>query len=345
MLTVPARRLLVGLVLTAAALVSLSTGSALAAATATTGAATNVTATTASVSGTITATDADTAYSFVYGTSTTYTLNSKPVVAKVGTNTVTATLSGLQPSTTYHYELIADDAVVEPVQVVHGSDATFTTLPAPVATTESATGVQQTSAVLHGLANPSQSAVYAFQYGTSTSYTAQTASATTPAGAQQVSTTITGLQAGTTYHFRLVVVQVNLLGAYYDVPVSGSDLSFTTKSPPHKKVTKKKKFGTVGLRTGKLKDKGGKVKVSLHCSGPGSARCAGKISLKVKIGKKSRKAGSSSFSSKAGRNFSVTITLPAKVAAAAKGHTLAGGLTGTFSTHQKKLTHKITIKG
>lgn len=337
---VTARRMLTGLIVTVAALISLSTGSALAAAIVKTGTATGITATTAMVSGTITATNADTAYSFVYGTSKSYTSNSKPVVAKVGTNTVTATLSGLQPNTLYHFELVADDATVEPVQIATGGDATFTTLKAPVATTEGATAITKTSAVLHGLANPTGPAAYAFQYGTSSSYSAQTATGTIAAGAHQVSTAITDLKPGTVYHYRLVVVQVSALGAYYDVTSVGGDRTFKTRSSRNAA-----RFGKVVLRSRRLKDRDGKVRVHLRCRGPRSAHCAGRIHLRVTIGTKSVRAGSRSFRTRAHRNFSVTIRLPRKVAAAAKHHTLHGRLTGTFSTHQHKLKRKITIRG
>src|SRR5581483_7024938 len=107
-----------------AALIALSmwlgTGSALAVATAKTDSAINVTTTTAVLKGTVTATDPDTAYRFVYGTTTSYTKTTPPVVAKVGNNDVTAPISGLAPYTTYHFELVAADAVSEPQQIILG---------------------------------------------------------------------------------------------------------------------------------------------------------------------------------------------------------------------------------
>ena len=331
-----ARRLLVGLIVTTAALVSLSTGTAFAVATAKTITASDVTATTATLTGTVTATDSDTAYAFVYGTSTTYNRQTHPVVARVGLNNATATITGLQPSTTYHFEIIADDAVVEPVRIAQGGDMTFTTLAAPVATTGSATNVTSTAATLTGLANPSSVGYYAFQYGTSTSYTRITTPASIPAGAHNVSARVTGLSPGTVYHFRLVVVQTNPLGSAYAVPVGGADATFTTSStsPP------KQKSGTVSLLSTTIKVMHGKAIVHLNCNGPSSARCAGTIALSVG----SRPAGSKRFSTNGHHNVTVKVKLSRRVRKTLKTrHSLGAQLTGTFSTNQGQLSRSVTL--
>jgi hypothetical protein len=69
--------------------------------------------------------------------------------------------------------------------------------------------------------------VYAFQFGTTAGYGAQTAlaalSAATPEA--KVSQTITGLQPGTTYHYRLVATNG-------DGTSNGNDVAFTTKKIP-----------------------------------------------------------------------------------------------------------------
>jgi hypothetical protein len=330
-----ARRLFVGTLLTVAALASLTTGSAFAVATVKTGTATNVTATTATLSGTITATDSDTAYAFVYGTSTSYTGRTTPVVARVGTNTVTANITNLQPGTTYHFEIVADDAVVEPAAVAQGGDVTFTTKGSPVATTTNATHVRPTSATLNGIANPTAPSEYAFQYGTTTSYTTQTSAGTLTAGAHDVSTEVTGLTPGTTYHFRLVVVEISSQGAAYNVPVAGSDATFTTPtSLPAKHHKKKKKHGKVSLLSSYIKVVGGKADVHLRCKGPSSARCAGKIALIVA----GATVGSTHFSTHGGHKFTLKIPISVTVHT-----TLSARLVGTFTTHQGKLKRKIVL--
>jgi len=96
------------------------------------GAATAITTTSATVSGTISepagspATSAT--YQFQYGTDTTYGTSTAPATATVtpaGTS-VSATLSGLEPYTTYHYRLLADDCSAAACQV-SSADQTFTT--------------------------------------------------------------------------------------------------------------------------------------------------------------------------------------------------------------------------
>src|SRR5207244_5728619 len=95
--------------------------------------------------------------------------------------------------------------------------------PPPVVTTNPATLVASLSATLNGSVNPGglTTTVY-FQYGTTTSYGHTTASQTkTGNTSQSVSANISGLTAGTTYHFRIVAT--NSAGTRY-----GNDRTFTT---------------------------------------------------------------------------------------------------------------------
>ena len=104
-------------------------GIALAAApVATTGPATNVTATTATLTGTVSPNNTDTTYYFEYGTTAAYgtkTATQGPIQGNAD-KAVTADVTGLAPSTTYHYRLVAVNAD----GTVFGKDATFAT-PAP----------------------------------------------------------------------------------------------------------------------------------------------------------------------------------------------------------------------
>jgi hypothetical protein len=101
---------------------------------------------------------------------------------------------------------------------------------APAAATQEATGVTPTEATVHGSVNPEGSATEAyFEYGTTTSYGSRVPSPTGwPIGEGTTFipayTTLTGLQAGTTYHYR--VVGKNAYGAS-----PGEDKSFTTPGP------------------------------------------------------------------------------------------------------------------
>ena len=89
----------------------------------------------------------------------------------------------------------------------------------------------QSGAILQGSINPSDKmTTYYFEYGTSTGYGAMTAQATLPKSKawQAVSAVITGLSAGSTYHYRMVAWNG---GGTKDKTI-GSDHTFTTASPP-----------------------------------------------------------------------------------------------------------------
>src|SRR5205823_6066042 len=121
-------------------------------------------------------------------------------------------ISGLAPNTKYHYRLVASNSS----GTTTGADKTFKTpntaaptapAGAPTVATGGAKGVTATSATLTGTVNPNgQSTTYYFKYGTTTNY-----GGTTPSGSASgtknvnVSATISGLAANTTYHYRLIV--------------------------------------------------------------------------------------------------------------------------------------------
>jgi hypothetical protein len=95
---------------------------------ATTDPATNVAATTATLNGTVFPNKESTTYYFEYGTTTAYgsrTPNQGPVGGNAG-KSASANITGLAPSTTYHYRVVA----VNPSAPggVFGNDRTFTTL-------------------------------------------------------------------------------------------------------------------------------------------------------------------------------------------------------------------------
>jgi hypothetical protein len=95
-----------------------------------TGGPSNVSANTATVSGVINPENQATTWYFVYGTSTSYGLQTVPLQIAAGAApvTVTYTIPGLEPGTTFHYALVATHGggIVE-----QGADATFETFPSP----------------------------------------------------------------------------------------------------------------------------------------------------------------------------------------------------------------------
>ncbi len=98
----------------------------------------------------------------------------------------------------------------------------------PSVATGGATKVGDTSAVLNGTVNPNGHATqYNFTYGPTTAYGAATTLRTVKAGTKAVAitTTVTGLTPGTTYHYRLNAISAG--GG-----VVGADRTFTTTGHP-----------------------------------------------------------------------------------------------------------------
>jgi outer membrane protein assembly factor BamB len=168
---------------------------------------------------------------FQYGPTTSYG-STTPAQTKSGNTyqSVSANATGLAASTTYHFRIVATNSS----GTRYGSDATFTTLSAtgaPFVTTNAASNVGSSSATLNGAVDPHglSTTVY-FQYGTTTSYGSTTASQTKTGNTyQNVSANITGLTAGTTYHFRIVAI--NSAGTRH-----GADKTFAA-IPPDNSVT------------------------------------------------------------------------------------------------------------
>jgi hypothetical protein len=104
---------------------------------------------------------------------------------------------------------------------------------APLATTTSATHVGPVSATLTGAVDPGElPSTDTFNYGSSTAYGHAKTAPSVPAssGARAMSVTITGLQAGHTYHVQLSAS--NSLGV-----ANGGDIVFTTATVPVPKLS------------------------------------------------------------------------------------------------------------
>lgn len=143
---------------------------------------------------------------FKYAATASYTA-SVPCASSPGSGTsavaVTAALSNLEPSKTYHFAVVATNSK----GVKQGADQTFTT--SPVAATQAAEAISQTGATLKAVVDPrgGKTSACSFEYGTGTSYgTTIPCSAALGTGHALVgeSAAVSGLAAGTTYHFRVV---------------------------------------------------------------------------------------------------------------------------------------------
>jgi hypothetical protein len=176
--------------------------------TVTTTAATSVGTVSATLNGTIDPDGVSSTYHFEYGFDTSYgsqTAESDPLTG-TGAVAATAPAAGLNPNTTYHFRIVGTNASGS----ITGNDQTFTTDPAPPVLDGSpafASAITTSGATLNATLNPNGSATsFHFEYGTDTTYGTSTASTDAGAGVgdQPVTADLTGLTAGTTYHFRLV---------------------------------------------------------------------------------------------------------------------------------------------
>jgi len=167
---------------------------------------------------------------FDYGTSTAYGTSVAASPGSVTGSTTTAiqyAVSGLNPLTTYHYRArsVADNGMIS-----YGVDSTFTTLPVPpVVITTAATAVTAAGATLNGSVNPNGiNATVTIEYGLTTAYgttVAATPGSVTGLTPTNVSASISGLTAYTTYHFRVVATSAS-------GTVNGNDMTFTTLAVP-----------------------------------------------------------------------------------------------------------------
>jgi phosphodiesterase/alkaline phosphatase D-like protein len=191
---------------------------------ATTGSAASVAQSSATVKGTVNPNGTDTTYYFQYGTSTSYSTNTSATGAGSGgaDTSVSASLTGLTSSTTYHYRLVA----VSSAGTTAGADKTFTTTTPPAVTTGTPSDISRSSANVSGTVTPrGHTTTYYFRYGTTTAYGVQTSPAGAGAGTGSVGVhaSLFGLAADTAYHYQLVAQSSGGTS-------SGTDQTFTTTS-------------------------------------------------------------------------------------------------------------------
>ncbi|MBE0568905.1 MAG: hypothetical protein IH577_04440 [Deltaproteobacteria bacterium] len=149
------------------------------------------------------------------------------IVAGSATQPVSQPLDGLTPGATYYFRLVAFDGS----GFVEGEISSFTTHnPPPVVTTENATSITLNGATLNGSVNPNGAATNAwFEYGPDPDLVSFTATDNQNMGSEgdlvALDNTLSGLDTGVTYYFRLVAASV-------EGEVKGEIKSFSTAVPP-----------------------------------------------------------------------------------------------------------------
>ena len=118
---------------------------------------------------------------------------------------VSASITGLTASTTYHFRVVAANAS----GIGNGPDETFKTLSSgPTVVTKAASAITQTTATLNATVNPNGNEVSEckLEYGTTETYGSSATCAPAPGSGTSpvaVSGSVVGLTANTTYHFRI----------------------------------------------------------------------------------------------------------------------------------------------
>jgi hypothetical protein len=163
----------------------------------------------ATASGVVDPNGGATTFRFEYGPTASYGSSSPSYGAGSSFDPVAVSgdISSLQPGTTYHYRLAASNAA----GTGYGGDGTFTTPapPPPAPRTGVAKGGTETGATLTGSVEQQgleTTTTYWFRYGHTATYGGETEKLQLAANSspKAVAAALTGLEPGTTYHYRLM---------------------------------------------------------------------------------------------------------------------------------------------
>jgi hypothetical protein len=266
-----------------------------------TGAASRIADASATLGGTVNPLGTHTSYQFEYGLTNLYGVLTKVGSAGSGTRAapVARAIGGLTPGTVYHYKLLATNKY----GVSQGADRTFKTagFAPPVVATGPPSEVHRNSVTLTGTVNPHGEATsWEFQYGLTGLYGMQTSSSSLPASSvpSVVTATLTGLEPGALFHYRLVAL-------HGTTPMPGSDETFFTLPDPTPipKVTasttpRKAKRSPYVLTT--------RATVAVPSSIPAALACFGNATIKYFVGK--RQVAFSFAAMQSNCTFSATTT-------------------------------------
>jgi hypothetical protein len=204
----------------------------------------------------------------------------KSLAATAKNAAVSATAGNLVSGTVYYYRVVAENTSGGSL----GATRTFKTSGTlPGATTEPAVEVTKSSGTLTGVVYPSGAATsWYFQYGLGTNYGYQTTGGLIPAGvsAQAVSSPLVGLEAGTVFHYRLVVqhgtstagLNAGADGFFETYPSPAPKPKLTVSTAPRRGGRTPTTFTTSGLIRG-------------PASTPAFLACTGTVKVSVYLGR------------------------------------------------------------
>ena len=190
---------------------------------------------------------------------------------------------------TYYFRVVADGVAGKHINS-YGEAGSFTTLSVPTVSTGAASDLTQTTATLNATVNPNGAAVTQceLEYGPTASYGSSVPCSPAPGAGEAavaVSAQVTGLTAGSGYHFRVVAEN-----AYATVP--GGDESFQTiaapaPSPAPQQPASPGSTGTTAVPAAELAastlvaSPSGLLAAKITCPAAASGGCAGTITLRT----------------------------------------------------------------
>lgn len=223
--------------------------------------------------------DATAGCEFEYGTTSAYgsTVPCGPQPSGTSPAAVSARITGLTPSTTYHYRVV----ITGQSGSASGPDGIFTTLPPPpVVTTTTAVASNARPVTLNGTVNPNGSAVTDchFEYGLTSAYSGQAPCDQAPgSGTAAVPVSATVPWTGFPLHYRLVATTASGTSFGEDaialVIIADGPEMFGTPRP---------KPGTVRITTIGRPHRGA-IALRVACDGAPLDFCRGTLTLAARV--------------------------------------------------------------
>jgi hypothetical protein len=160
-------------------------------------------------------------------------------------------------------------------------------------------------ALLSGVINPNgDPTVYKFQYGETTDYGSETPTTAAGNGKAEVpvDVAVEDLKPSTTYHYRLVAFPDPAQSQVYGVAeTAGEDQTFTTYAST-----------AVAFAGKRAKVAKGKAQVRLTATGVPEELARGRVTLRTRLGKKTKKIGSAAYRITVGKTKTIKVRLSRK---------------------------------